>query len=89
MGHNYIPLCTAYTVVQQSVLVDYYCCLHLTYGADTAVSPYIVHGNRKRLLLSRSTLRERFVVKKYKVFDIIGLLLILVQVNLSSPVERV
>ena len=29
------------------------------------------------------------VEKKYQVFDIIGLLTILVQVNLSSPVERV
>ena len=49
----------------------------------------IVHRNRKRFLLSQSTLREEFVEKKYQVFDIIGLLTILVQVNLSSPVERV
>ena len=47
----------------------------------------IVHRNRKRFLLSQSTLREEFVEKKYQVFDIIGLLTILVQVNLSSPVE--
>ena len=49
----------------------------------------IVHRNRKRFLLSQSTLREEFVEKKYQVFDIIGLLTILVQVNLSSSVERV
>ena len=49
----------------------------------------IVHRNRKRFLLSQSTLREEFVEKKYQVFDTIGLLTILVQVNLSSPVERV
>ena len=39
--------------------------------------------------MSQSTLREEFVEKKYQVFDIIGLLTILVQVNLSPPVERV
>ena len=49
----------------------------------------IVHRNRKRFLVSQSTLREEFVEKKYQVFDIAGLLTILVQVNLSSPVERV
>ena len=50
----------------------------------------IVHRNRNRKrFLSQSTLREEFVEKKYQVFDIIGLLTILVQVNLSSPVERV
>ena len=60
--HKYIveylaQLCTVYhTVVQQSVRV-YYCCFHLTSGASTAVGPYIVHRNRKRLLLSQSTLR--------------------------------
>ena len=48
-----------------------------------------VHRNRKRFLLSQSKLREEFVEKKHQVFDIIGLLIILVQVNLSSPVERV
>ena len=85
MPHNYIISCTVYTVVQQSVLVDY-CCFHLTSGVSTAVSPYIVHRNRRRSLL---TLREEFVTKKYQVFDTIGLLLILSQVNLSSPVERV
>ena len=47
---------------------------------------YIGHRNRRRLL---STLREEFVEKKYQVLDIIGLLLILSQVNLSSLVERV
>ena len=80
--------CTTYTVVQQYyVLVDY-CCFRLMSGADTAVSPYIVHQNRKRFLLSQSTLREELVEKKYQMFDIIGLLIILVPVNLSSPVER-
>ena len=49
----------------------------------------IVHRNRKRFLMSQSTLREEFAEKKYQVFDIIGLLIILVQVSLSSPVERV
>ena len=81
--------CTVYTVVQQYVLVDY-CCFRLTSGASTAVvGPCIVHRNRKRLLQSQSTLREESVEKKYQVFDVIGLLIILVQVNLSSPVERV
>ena len=54
--------------------------------SSTALGSYIGHRNRRRLL---STLREEFVEKKYQVFDIIGLLLILSQVNLSSPVERV
>ena len=83
-----IPSCTVYTVVQQYALVDYYC-FHLTSGTSTAVGPSIVHRNRKRFLLSQSTLREEFVEKKYQVFYIIGLLTILVQVNLSSPLERV
>ena len=61
------------SVVQQSVLVDY-CCFHLTSGASTAVGPYNVHRNRKRLLLSQSTLREEFVEKKSQVFDIFGIL---------------
>ena len=39
--------------------------------------------------MSQSTLREECVEKKYQVFDTIGLLTILVQVNLSSPMERV
>ena len=52
-------------------------------------SPYIVHRNRKRFFLSQSTLREEFVERKYQVFDIVGPLIILVHVNLSSPVERV
>ena len=70
---------------QQSVLVDY-CCFHLaSSGASTALCSYIGHRNRRRLL---STLREEFVEKKYQVFDIIGLLLILSQVNPSSPVGR-
>ena len=75
-----------YTVVQQYALVDYYCCFDLTSGTSPAVGPYIVYRNRKRLLLSQSTLREEFVEKTYQVYDIKGLL---VQVNLSSPVERV
>ena len=70
MPHDYIPPYTVYTVVQQYlyVLVDY-CCFHLTSGASTAVGPYIVHRNRKRFLLSQSTLREEFVEKKYQVLD--------------------
>ena len=77
---------TSRDLLQQSVLVDY-CCFHLASGASTAsLGSYIGHRNRRRLL---STLREEFVEKKYQVFDIIGLLLILSQVNLSSPVERV
>ena len=48
-----------------------------------------MHRNRKCFFLSQSTLREEFVEKKYQVFDIVGPLIILVQVNLSSPVERV
>ena len=87
--HDCIPSCTVYSVVQQYALVDYYCCFHLTSGTSTAEGPSIVHRNRKRFLLSQSTLREEFVEKKYEVFDIIGLLTILVQVNFSSPVERV
>ena len=85
MPHNYILSCTVYTVVHQSIPVDYRC-FYLTSGASTAVGPYLVHRNRRRLL---STLREEFVEKKYQVFEVIGLLLILSQVNLSSPVERV
>ena len=88
MPHDCVPSCTVYTVVQQYALVDYHG-FHLTSGTSTAVGPSIVHRNRKRFLLSQSTLREEFVEKKYQVFDIIGLLTILVQVNLSSPVERV
>ena len=72
--HNYILSCTVYTVVQQSVLVGY-CCFHLTSGASTAVDPYIVYRNRRRLL---SMLQKEFVEKKYQVFDIVGLLLIVV-----------
>ena len=37
----------------------------------------------------QSTFREEFVETKYQVFDIIGLLLILVQVNPASQMERV
>ena len=88
MPHDCIPSCTIYTVGQQYALVDYYC-FHVTSGTSTAVGSSIVHRNRKRFVLSQSTLREEFVEKKYQVFDIIGLLTILVQVNLSSPVERV
>ena len=78
----YICVLFVYDVVQQSVLVDY-CCFHLTSGAST------VHRNRKRFLLSQSTPREKLVEKKYQVFDITDLLLILVQVSLSFPLERV
>ena len=77
---------TSRDLLQQSVLVDY-CCFHLASGASTALlGSYIGHRNKRRLL---STLREEFVEKKYQVFDILGLLLILSQVNPSSPVERV
>ena len=89
MPHDCIPSCTVYTVVQQYALVDRYCCFHLTSGTSTAVGPSIVRRKRKRFLLSQSTLREEIVEKKYQVFGIIGLLTILVQVNLSSPVERI
>ena len=75
---------TSRDLFQQSVLVDY-CCFHLASGASTALGSYVDHRNRRRLL---STLREEFVEKKYQVFDIIGLLLILSQVNPSSPVGR-
>ena len=54
-----------------------------------AVGPYIIPRNMKRFFLSQSTLREEFVEKKYQVFDIVGPLIILVQVNLSFSVERV
>ena len=83
MPHDCIQLCPVHTVVQQSVLANY-CCFHLTSGVSTAVGPYIVHRNRKRFLLSQSTLREEFVEKKFQVLDIIGLLIILAQVKLSS-----
>ena len=66
-----------------------YCCFHLTSDASTAGGSYIIPRNMKRFFLSQSTLREEFVEKKYQVFDIVGPLIILVQVNLSSPVERV
>ena len=86
----YYRVLSVYTVVQQCALVDYYCCFHLTFGTSTAVGPYIVHRNREGFLLSQSTLREEECVEKnYQVFDTIGLLTILVQVNLSSPMERV
>ena len=84
MSHDCIPSCTVYTVVQEYALACYYC-FHLTSGTSTAVGPSIVHRNRKRFPLSQSTLREEFVEKKYQVFDIIGLLTILVQANLSLP----
>ena len=76
------------SVVQQYVLVDY-SCFRLTSGASTAVGPYIIPRNKKRFFLSHLTLREEFVEKKYQVFDTVGPLIILAQVNLSSPVERV
>ena len=78
--NDYIQLLNVNKVVQQSVLADP-CCFHRSFGASTAVGPYVVQRNRKRLLLSQSTLREGFVDKKYLAFDIIGRLLILVQVN--------
>ena len=87
MPHDYIKSCTVYTAAQQYVLVDY-CCFHRTSGASTAVGPYIIHQNRKRFFLSQSTLREEFVEKKYQVFDMVRPLIILVQGNPSSPVER-
>ena len=86
--HDYIKSCTVYTAVQQYVLVDY-CCFHLTSVTSTAVGPYIIPRNRKGFFLSQSTLRENFVEKTFQVFDIVRPLIILVQVNLSSPVERV
>ena len=91
MPHDCIPSCTVYwyILLYSSMHVDYYCCFHLTSGTSTAVGPYIVHRNRKRFLLSQSTLRQECAEKKYQVFDITGLLTILVQVNLFSPMERV
>ena len=78
MPHDCILSCTVYTVLQKYALVDYYC-FHLTSGTSTAVGPSIVHPNRKRFLLSQSTLREEFVEKKYQVFDMPS--------NHSSPSE--
>ena len=86
--HDYINSCTVYPIVQQYVLVDY-CWFHLTSGASTAVGPYIIPRNGKGFFLPESTLREKFVEKKFQVFDIVGSLIILVQVNLTFPVERV
>ena len=86
--HDYIKSCTVYTVVQQYVLVDY-SCFHLTSVASIAVGPDIIPRNRKGFFLSQSTLREKFVEKKFQVFDIVGTLIILVQVSLYSLVERV
>ena len=72
MPHDYIPPCTVYTVVQQYVLVNYYCFRRTsTSSATTAVGLYIVHRNRKRFLLSRSTLREEFAEKNDQLFDIV------------------
>ena len=83
MPHDYIKSCTVYTVVQeQYVLVDY-CCFHLTSGASTAVGPYVIHRNRKRFFLSQSTLREAFVEKKYRVFNVVRPLIILSGRSLS------
>ena len=73
-----------------AICTDYYCCFHLTSGTSTALGPSIVHRNRKRFLLSQSTLREEFVEKMYQVFDIIahvGILLLadpLAESNLVS-----
>ena len=78
---------TSRELLEQSVLVDYYLLLFSSnFWCKYSIGSYIGHRNRRRLL---STLREEFVEKMYQVFDIIGLLLILSQVNLSSPVERV
>ena len=88
MPHDYIKSCTLYSVVQQYVPVDY-CRFHLTPAASTPVGPYIIPRNMKGFFLSQSTLREKFVKKKFQVFDLVGPLIILVQVNLSCPVERV
>ena len=85
MPHDYIKSCTVYTIVQQYVFVDY-CRFRLTSGASTAVGLYIIRRNRKRFFLSQATLREEFVEKKYQVFDIVRPLIILNQVNPSSPV---
>ena len=70
MPHVYIKSCTVfvYTVVQQYVLVDYFC-FHLTCGASTAVGPYIIPRNRKGSFLSQTTLREKFAEEKFQVFD--------------------
>ena len=89
MPHDYIKSCTVYTVEHQYVLVDD-CFFHLTSDASTAAAgPYINNRIRKRFFQSQSTLREEFVEKKYQVFDIVDPLIILVQVNLSSPVELI
>ena len=87
MPHDCIPSCTVYNVVQPYTLVDLYCCFHLTSGKSTAVGSYIVHRNRKRFLLSQSTLREEFAEKKHQVFDIKGLLTILVQAHADRTRE--
>ena len=73
-------ICTSRELLQQSVLVDY-SVVFTSSGASTALGSYIGHRNRRRLL---STLREEFAEKKYQVFDVIRLLLILSHVNLSS-----
>ena len=69
--HDDMKSCTVFVytiVVQQYVLVDY-CCFHLTSGASTAIGPYIIPRNRKGFFLSQTTLREKFVEKKFQVFD--------------------
>ena len=71
------------------LLITTVCCFHLTSGTSIAVGPYSVQRNREGFLLSQSTLREECVEKKYQVFDTVGPLIILVQVNLSSPMEQV
>ena len=73
--HDYIKSCAVYTVVHQYVLVDY-CCFHLTSVVSTAVGPYIIPRNRKSFFLSQPTPREKFVEKKFQVFDKVGPLII-------------
>ena len=75
-----------YTVVYSSM---YLLITIILVQLQQAVGVSIVHRNRKHFFLSQSTLREEFAEEKYQVFDKRGLLVILVQVNLSSPVERV
>ena len=89
--HDYIKSCTVHTVVEQYVLVDY---LVLLFSSNfwckySSRSLYYSPKHMRRFFLSQSTLREEFVEKKYQVFDMVGSLIIVVQVNLSSPVERV
>ena len=88
--HTYIHTYILYILLYSSMyLLITVCCFHLTSVASNAVGLYMIPRNRKGFFLSQSTLRENFVEKKFQVFDIVGPLIILVQVDLSSPVERV